>query len=101
MITPSRPEINATRRATTITSPQPGPTSAHRPTPTIPRVADHLNVYADRAQWWLEVRVSEMGEVAAHLVNLAWNWLSYLEHSRSCATCADRTSAPIGLFTNT
>ncbi len=48
MITPSRPEINATRRATTITSRQPGPASAQRPTLTIPRVADHLNVYERR-----------------------------------------------------
>ena len=31
-------------------------------------------------QWWLEVRSPGKEEVAAHLVNLAWNGLSHLEH---------------------
>jgi AcrR family transcriptional regulator len=30
-------------------------------------------------QWWLEVRKPKKEEVAAHLVNLAWNGLSHLE----------------------
>jgi AcrR family transcriptional regulator len=30
-------------------------------------------------QWWLEVRKPKKNEVAAHLVNLAWNGLSHLE----------------------
>jgi len=30
-------------------------------------------------QWWLEVRKPAKREVAAHLVNLAWNGLSHLE----------------------
>ena len=30
-------------------------------------------------QWWLEVRKPGKREVAAHLVNLAWNGLSHLE----------------------
>jgi hypothetical protein len=30
-------------------------------------------------QWWLEVRKPRKQEVAAHLVNLAWNGLSHLE----------------------
>ncbi|HEX3815655.1 MAG TPA: TetR/AcrR family transcriptional regulator [Mycobacteriales bacterium] len=30
-------------------------------------------------QWWLEVRKPKKDEVAAHLVNLAWNGLSHLE----------------------
>ncbi|HVX46680.1 MAG TPA: TetR/AcrR family transcriptional regulator [Mycobacteriales bacterium] len=30
-------------------------------------------------QWWLEVRKPKKAEVAAHLVNLAWNGLSHLE----------------------
>jgi hypothetical protein len=30
-------------------------------------------------QWWLDVRKPKRAEVAAHLVNLAWNGLSNLE----------------------
>jgi len=33
-------------------------------------------------QWWLEVRSPGKDEVAAHLVNLAWNDLSHLEHEQ-------------------
>ncbi|WP_243795926.1 TetR/AcrR family transcriptional regulator [Saccharopolyspora gloriosae] len=31
-------------------------------------------------QWWLEARKPKKDEVAAHLVNIAWNGLSHLEH---------------------
>jgi AcrR family transcriptional regulator len=31
-------------------------------------------------QWWLEVRKPKKDEVAAHLVNLAWNGLSHMDH---------------------
>ena len=31
-------------------------------------------------QWWLDNRKTKRDEVAAHLVNLAWNGLSQLEH---------------------
>ena len=30
-------------------------------------------------QWWLDARKPKKDEVAAHLVNLAWNGLSHLE----------------------
>ena len=30
-------------------------------------------------QWWLDARKPKRDEVAAHLVNLAWNGLSHLE----------------------
>ena len=30
-------------------------------------------------QWWLDARAPDVEEVAAHLVNLAWNGLSHLE----------------------
>ena len=31
-------------------------------------------------QWWLDVRTPSRDEVAAHVVNLAWNGLSHLDH---------------------
>ncbi|MGH3434676.1 MAG: TetR/AcrR family transcriptional regulator, partial [Thermocrispum sp.] len=31
-------------------------------------------------QWWHDARKPKRDEVAAHLVNLAWNGLSSLEH---------------------
>jgi len=31
-------------------------------------------------QWWLDARTPSRDEVAAHVVNLAWNGLSHLEH---------------------
>jgi hypothetical protein len=31
-------------------------------------------------QWWLDERKPSKVQVAAHLVNLAWNGLSNLEH---------------------
>jgi hypothetical protein len=30
-------------------------------------------------QWWLDARKPELEEVAAHLVNLAWNGLAELD----------------------
>lgn len=37
-------------------------------------------------QWWLEVRKPRKNEVAAHLVNLAWNGLRHLETKPSLKT---------------
>lgn len=37
-------------------------------------------------QWWLEVRKPRKNEVAAHLVNLAWNGLRHLETKPSLRT---------------
>lgn len=38
-----------------------------------------VGMVALTGQWWLEVRKPKKQEVAAHLVNLAWNGLSHLE----------------------
>ncbi len=38
-----------------------------------------VGMVALTGQWWLEVRTPKKHEVAAHLVNLAWNGLSHLE----------------------
>ena len=39
-----------------------------------------VGMVALTGQWWLEVRKPKKDEVAAHLVNLAWNGLSAMEH---------------------
>ncbi|TDC95862.1 TetR/AcrR family transcriptional regulator [Saccharopolyspora aridisoli] len=39
-----------------------------------------VGMVALTGQWWLEARKPKKEEVAAHLVNLAWNGLSHLEH---------------------
>src|SRR3954454_2870677 len=38
-----------------------------------------VGMVALTGQWWLDVRKPKKDEVAAHLVNLAWNGLSHLE----------------------
>ncbi|GAA3200825.1 TetR/AcrR family transcriptional regulator [Actinocorallia longicatena] len=38
-----------------------------------------VGMVAMTGQWWLEVRKPKREEVAAHVVNLAWNGLSHLE----------------------
>ncbi|GLY52682.1 TetR/AcrR family transcriptional regulator [Lentzea sp. NBRC 102530] len=39
-----------------------------------------VGMVALTGQWWLEVRKPKKGEVAAHLVNLAWKGLSAMDH---------------------
>ena len=39
-----------------------------------------VGMVALTGQWWLEARKPKKDEVAAHLVNLAWNGLSAMEH---------------------
>ncbi len=39
-----------------------------------------VGMVALTGQWWLDERKPKREEVAAHLVNLAWNGLSHLEH---------------------
>lgn len=39
-----------------------------------------VGMVALTGQWWLDVRRPKKSEVAAHLVNLAWNGLAGLEH---------------------
>jgi hypothetical protein len=38
-----------------------------------------VGMVAFTGQWWLDARKLELEEVAAHLVNLAWNGLSQLD----------------------
>jgi AcrR family transcriptional regulator len=40
-----------------------------------------VGMVALTGQWWLEARKPNKDEVAAHLVNLAWNGLSHLENT--------------------
>jgi len=40
-----------------------------------------VGMVAFTGQWWLDARKPELAEVAAHLVNLAWNGLSKLDPS--------------------
>lgn len=39
-----------------------------------------VGMVALTGQWWLDAHKPKRDEVAAHLVNLAWNGLSHLEH---------------------
>jgi len=58
-------------------------------TPRPPRCsASHWSGWSLTGQWWLEVRSPGKDEVAAHLVNLAWNGLSHLEHEPLLRTVA-------------
>jgi hypothetical protein len=41
-------------------------------------------------QWWLDARKPDVEEVAAHLVNLAWNGLSKLDPSPEISAAAKR-----------
>jgi AcrR family transcriptional regulator len=45
-----------------------------------------VGMVALTGQWWLEARKPKKEDVAAHLVNLAWNGLSHLEHKPKLAT---------------
>ena len=38
-----------------------------------------VGMVAFTGQWWLDARHPDLEDVAAHLVNLAWNGLSQLE----------------------
>ncbi|MGW1676400.1 TetR family transcriptional regulator [Saccharopolyspora sp. NPDC002376] len=45
-----------------------------------------VGMVALTGQWWLEAHKPKKEEVAAHLVNLAWNGLSHLEHKPKLST---------------
>jgi AcrR family transcriptional regulator len=45
-----------------------------------------VGMVALTGQWWLDVRRPRKAEVAAHLVNLAWNGLSHLEQEPELRT---------------
>ena len=47
-----------------------------------------VGMVALTGQWWLDVRKPRRAEVAAHLVNLAWNGLSGLEAKPTLRTAA-------------
>jgi AcrR family transcriptional regulator len=49
-----------------------------------------VGMVAFTGQWWLDARKPELEEVAAHLVNLAWNGLSQLDRSPSISPEAAR-----------
>jgi hypothetical protein len=38
-----------------------------------------VGMVASTGQWWLDARKPKLEEVAAHLMNLAWNGLSKLD----------------------
>ncbi|MGO9080012.1 MAG: TetR/AcrR family transcriptional regulator [Streptosporangiaceae bacterium] len=40
-----------------------------------------VGMVAFTGQWWLDARKPKIEEVAAHLVNMAWNGLSQLDHA--------------------
>jgi AcrR family transcriptional regulator len=49
-----------------------------------------VGMVAFTGQWWLDARKPELEEVAAHLVNLAWNGLSKLDPKPSLSPEATR-----------
>ncbi|MGN6522360.1 MAG: TetR/AcrR family transcriptional regulator [Actinomycetes bacterium] len=54
---------------------------------TAPLYAQMLvGMVALTGQWWLDARKPKKADVAAHLVNLAWNGLSHLEHKPTLRT---------------
>jgi AcrR family transcriptional regulator len=54
---------------------------------TAPMYAQMLvGMVALTGQWWLDARKPKKSEVAAHLVNLAWNGLSHLDAKPSLVT---------------
>ena len=64
-------------------------------TKLVPMYAQMLvGMVAMTGQWWLDARKPKMEEVAAHLINLAWNGLSQLDRSPSISAKAAKASAP-------
>jgi hypothetical protein len=51
-----------------------------------------VGMVALTGRWWLGTRRPKKAEVAAHLVNLAWNGLSHLEAKPRLLTQARRPS---------
>jgi len=49
-----------------------------------------VGMVALTGQWWLDARKPKRDEVAAHLVNLAWNGLSHLERKPALRTKSAR-----------
>jgi AcrR family transcriptional regulator len=51
-----------------------------------------VGMVALTGQWWLDARTPDREQVAAHLVNLAWNGLSHLEAIPPAVRRSDRTA---------
>ncbi|WP_459642637.1 TetR/AcrR family transcriptional regulator [Kineococcus sp. NUM-3379] len=67
------------------------------PAETAPMHAQMLvGMIAMTGQWWLDVREPSRDEVAAHIVNLAWNGLSGLERSPALSRAGARRHASPG-----
>ncbi len=49
-----------------------------------------VGMVAFAGQWWLDVRKPKLEEMAAHLVNLAWNGLSELDPKPKISAQAPR-----------
>ena len=47
-----------------------------------------VGMVALTGQWWLDARKPKKSEVAAHLVNLAWNGLSHLDPKPALVTAS-------------
>ncbi|GAA0636832.1 TetR/AcrR family transcriptional regulator [Sporichthya brevicatena] len=54
-----------------------------------------VGMVALTGQWWLDVRKPKRAEVAAHLVNLAWNGLGHLEAKPALKTVAADGTKPV------
>jgi len=53
-----------------------------------------VGMVAVTGQWWLDARKPKVEVVAAHLINLAWNGLSQLDHAPSISAKAAKATAP-------
>src|SRR5215468_5512578 len=53
-----------------------------------------VGMVAFAGQWWLDARKPKVEVVAAHLINLAWNGLSQLDHAPSISAKAAKATAP-------
>ena len=56
-----------------------------------------VGMVAFTGQWWLDARKPKLEEVAAHLVNLAWNGLSRLDRKPTISPEATRLLDEMGL----
>jgi len=56
-----------------------------------------VGMVAFTGQWWLDARKPKLEEVAAHLVNLAWNGLSQLDRKPTISAEATRMLSEMGL----
>ncbi len=54
-----------------------------------------VGMVALTGQWWLDVRKPKRADVAAHLVNLAWNGLAHLEAKPALRTVAPDGTKPV------